>query len=77
MAIVAAEKDRTSVEQHEFIKLDKDRDDARVDYSGAHDKTDPEEIKLVRKLDLFIMPTLWFVLSGVQTPDRETNSLSG
>lgn len=30
-----------------------------VDYSGAHKKTDPVEIKLVKKLDLFIMPTLW------------------
>lgn len=30
-----------------------------VDYSGAHEKTDPEEIRLVKRLDLFIMPTLW------------------
>lgn len=30
-----------------------------VDYSGAHEKTDPKEIKLVRKLDLYIMPMLW------------------
>lgn len=33
--------------------------DQNVDYSGAHEKTDPEEIKLVKRLDLFIMPTLW------------------
>lgn len=32
-----------------------------VDYSGAHAKTDPAEIKLVKKLDLFIMPTLWIM----------------
>ncbi|KAK8100392.1 major facilitator superfamily domain-containing protein [Apiospora kogelbergensis] len=31
------------------------------DYSGAHRKTDPAEIKLVRKLDLWIMPTLWLM----------------
>jgi len=31
------------------------------DYSGAHAKTDPAEIKLVKKLDLFIMPTLWIM----------------
>lgn len=27
-----------------------------IDYSGAHEKTDPREIKLVKKLDLWIMP---------------------
>ncbi|KAF3905617.1 hypothetical protein ABW21_db0201031 [Orbilia brochopaga] len=30
-----------------------------VDYSGAREKTDPEEIALVRKLDRWIMPMLW------------------
>jgi hypothetical protein len=29
------------------------------DYSGAVKKTNPEEIKLVRKLDVRIMSTLW------------------
>ncbi|KAF7593586.1 hypothetical protein BBP40_011206 [Aspergillus hancockii] len=29
------------------------------DYSGATKKTDPEEIRLVRKLDIRIMPSLW------------------
>jgi hypothetical protein len=28
---------------------------AELDYSGAHEKTDPAEIKLVRKLDTWIM----------------------
>ncbi|KAJ5585747.1 hypothetical protein N7450_005534 [Penicillium hetheringtonii] len=32
-----------------------------VDYSGATKKTDPDEIRLVRKLDLWIMPTLWLM----------------
>lgn len=32
-----------------------------LDYSGAHKKTDPAEIKLVKKLDLWIMPTLWLM----------------
>lgn len=31
----------------------------KVDEFGAHTKTDPKEIALVRKLDLYIMPTLW------------------
>ncbi|KAK7217780.1 hypothetical protein V2G26_005783 [Clonostachys chloroleuca] len=30
-----------------------------ADYSGAVKKSDPEEIRLVRKLDYRIMPTLW------------------
>lgn len=30
-----------------------------TDYSGAHEKTDPKEIALVRKLDKWIMPMLW------------------
>lgn len=34
-------------------------DKGDVDYSGAVKKTDPAEIKLVRKLDWRIMPTLW------------------
>lgn len=32
-----------------------------VDYSGATKKADPAEIRLVRKLDLWIMPTLWLM----------------
>lgn len=31
----------------------------KIDYSGAHEKTDPREIALVRKLDKWIMPMLW------------------
>ncbi|KAH8900574.1 MFS general substrate transporter [Thozetella sp. PMI_491] len=34
-------------------------DVSAVDYSGAHKKTDPKEIALVRKLDRYIMPMLW------------------
>ena len=30
-----------------------------IDYSGSHEKTDPKEIALVKKLDRWIMPTLW------------------
>lgn len=35
--------------------------DKRLDYSGAHAKTDPAEIALVKKLDWYIMPMLWLV----------------
>ncbi len=31
------------------------------DYSGARTKSDPREIALVRKLDWWIMPILWFM----------------
>lgn len=31
------------------------------DYSGASKKTDPREIALVRKLDMWIMPVLWLM----------------
>lgn len=31
------------------------------DYAGAQAKTDPAEIRLVRKQDLRIMPVLWFM----------------
>jgi hypothetical protein len=30
-----------------------------LDYSGAHEKTDPREIALVKKLDFRIMPIMW------------------
>ncbi|CAH0033155.1 unnamed protein product [Clonostachys rhizophaga] len=33
----------------------------QLDYSGATKKTDPAEIALVRKLDRWILPTLWFM----------------
>jgi hypothetical protein len=33
--------------------------DPEADYSGAVKKTDQAEIRLVRKLDFRIMPTLW------------------
>ncbi len=33
--------------------------DAKADYSGFAQKTDPAEIKLVRKLDVRIMLSLW------------------
>jgi hypothetical protein len=39
-----------------------------LDYSGVQKKkTDPAEIALVKKLDLFIMPTLWVSVAGHAT----------
>lgn len=33
----------------------------QLDYAGSHAKFDPAEIKLVRKLDLYILPILWLM----------------
>lgn len=40
---------------HECVEKGSVKEAAAADYSGAVAKTDPAEIKLVRKLDLFIM----------------------
>ena len=32
-----------------------------TDYSGSRKKTSAEEVRLVRKLDLIILPTLWLM----------------
>ena len=37
--------------------IERDSDSDEKDYSGAHEKTDPVEIRLVKKLDLYILPT--------------------
>ena len=42
-------------EHREKVVVDESGKKIIVDYSGAHAKTDPEEIKLVRKLDMWIM----------------------
>lgn len=51
--ILPAEKE--GVIQNEFA-TDAEKQGAKVDYSGAHEKTDPAEIALVKKLDIWIMP---------------------
>jgi hypothetical protein len=48
------EKDFAQVKYHESAE-------PKVDYSGAHAKTDPREIALVKKLDWYIMPILWLM----------------
>ncbi|ETI23680.1 hypothetical protein G647_05483 [Cladophialophora carrionii CBS 160.54] len=46
---------------HEEYVVDSEGKPVRIDYSGAHKKTDPKEIQLVKKLDRWIMPTLWIM----------------
>lgn len=54
-----AAQEKVDIDQQEYAVEEKAATDVNVDYSGAHKKTDPAEIKLVKKLDWFIMPTLW------------------
>ncbi|KNG47067.1 major facilitator superfamily transporter [Stemphylium lycopersici] len=42
------------------LKNDKE-EGVKLDYSGSHAKTSPDEIALVKKLDLWITPTLWLM----------------
>lgn len=53
--------DKPGVVQAESVNYDNEKqaDIRELDYSGAKEKTDPAEIALVRKLDKWIMPTLW------------------
>ncbi|KAJ5019349.1 putative transporter [Colletotrichum sp. SAR 10_99] len=39
--------------------VDKPSQDSKVDEFGAHTKTDPKEIALVKKIDWYILPILW------------------
>lgn len=42
--------------QQQLTMDEKGNPTVAVDYSGAHKKTDPREIALVKKLDIWIMP---------------------
>ncbi|KAK1570108.1 major facilitator superfamily transporter [Colletotrichum navitas] len=55
------EKQQALYQEHSQVLDDEKKPPTAVDYSGAAAKTDPAEIKLVRKLDLWIMPTLWLM----------------
>lgn len=49
-------------QQENYVDEESDgKRNVNLDYSGAHAKTDPAEIKLVRKLDIWIMPMLWLM----------------
>lgn len=51
------ESNNAHVEDVDSLKVADEK--AQGDYSGATAKIDPAEIRLVRKLDLRIMPILW------------------
>jgi hypothetical protein len=57
-ATLANEKAKPEHVEHSADEIfEKDTND-KVDEFGAHTKTDPAEIKLVRKLDLYILVSL-------------------
>lgn len=49
-------KEQQEMYQNELTMDEKGNATARIDYSGAHEKTDLREIALVKKLDRWIMP---------------------
>ena len=49
-------KERDPAQTYEEEGVVKDAFGVKLDYSGATKKTDPVEIALVRKLDMWIMP---------------------
>lgn len=67
MADNRIEDDKMIVQHVENSKIDASHSESQVDdpkvkagdYSGARSKTDATEIRLVRKIDLILMPTIW------------------
>lgn len=49
-------RDQQEIYRAELTEDEKGNSTTSLDYSGAHEKTDPREIALVRKLDKWIMP---------------------
>lgn len=47
---------KSDILQKEYLGDTELEPNTNLDYSGAAKKTDPAEIKLVKRLDLFIMP---------------------
>ncbi|OTA30332.1 hypothetical protein BTJ68_10759, partial [Hortaea werneckii EXF-2000] len=59
---LACPADKSAVLQREYtVDEDGKKPLEAFDYSGAHEKTDPKEIALVKKLDRYIMPMLWIM----------------
>lgn len=55
---IAAVHLENTVSRHESLLIEAEKNAlqiGKVDYSGAYEKTDPREIALVKKLDLWIM----------------------
>lgn len=66
----STESPKMKIEQMEEQPVEELKGGATRDYAGAAAKTDPAEIKLVRKLDTRILPTL-FVMYFLNYVDRK------
>jgi hypothetical protein len=56
---VSVEDDKKNILSKEYPVDEEGRSShAKLDYSGAYEKIDPAEIKLVRKLDTWIMVSI-------------------
>ncbi|KAK9473262.1 major facilitator superfamily domain-containing protein [Dipodascopsis tothii] len=62
MAATYATDEKAGEYKENFEELEYVRTGAHVDYAGVSEKTDPVEIRLVRKLDMIILPMLWLLL---------------
>ncbi|KAI0555423.1 MFS transporter-like protein [Xylaria curta] len=54
-------KDEVILEHYDDTRDDPKKDIEQPDRFGSYAKVDPKEIALVRKLDLYMMPTLWLM----------------
>ena len=62
MADIQDEKRDSQFDHLEAMEKDEKQHRAKVDYTGSSKKTDPLEIKLVRKIDFIMMPMLWIMV---------------
>lgn len=56
--VIGDEKPKNEYTENESVVLEKGGVVNNADYTGAEAKTDPAEIRLVRKIDWRLMPTL-------------------
>lgn len=64
MADIQDEKRNSQFDHLEAMEKD-EKHQANVDYTGSAKKTDPVEIKLVRKIDFIMMPMLWIMVCPI------------
>lgn len=62
MADIQDEKRNSQFDHLEAMEKDEKHHNANVDYTGSAKKTDPVEIRLVRKIDFIMMPMLWVMV---------------
>lgn len=68
MADIQDEKRNSQFDHLEAMEKDEKQQNRNVDYTGSAKKTDPVEIKLVRKIDFIMMPMLWIMVCSPSVP---------